>query len=252
MRSLILLLPFFAACSPADVRSGNPLALLSPYPPTEHVTAFIGQSNCNQAHNVGPTTVPSEAEVWHNGDQLFTYPALFGPQADYVDQMVTLGYAPTVVSRCSNGNNIATLMGYRFPELVTDLDTLGLVPDDVVIVHGEQDATLSSLAVLYGVRLHGPAPSGEGPSLLDLIYGEWPDARVLITEVRVRADGAFPYHDWTRTAQHDAALFSPSSCLVPTLDCELRTGTNQPHYSQAGLYCLGSKLADEVDDGTCL
>jgi len=261
-----LLMTLALACrQPAPQPGPDAAAFMLAPPPGPITILFLGQSNCNQAHSVNVASVPPEVVNVHNGTELVTgnpYPSLYGPQANMTEDLILAGYTEIyVISECYNGRTIQSLVDLSMPLLAASVSATQALypampdPTALVLVHGEQDATNESLAELYQARLVGPRPDPNVPALLEIVDENWPGIEVLITEVRVRSDGQYPYHHWTRAAQHHAGLLH-GVCLIPTGgpewdgDCALRGSTN-PHYSTAGLECIGGRIAQALVDGTC-
>ncbi|MEZ4237122.1 MAG: hypothetical protein R3F59_13400 [Myxococcota bacterium] len=227
-----------AACrTPASAAPGGPM--------TPFTVAILAQSNGSGATGPSPFDLADQlhrgAQVVDNGEALGAYPTLVGPEPWIVEDLLDAGFAPRVVIRALPGLNLENLRTKQLPLLIGDL---GPTPPDVVLVwQGESDARVEGTAREYRQRLAGPFGVDGDESLRDLLRAQWPDAPMLVVELRVRDYDYAAFHREVRAAQHDAGTL-PGVCLVPSYDAPLIQGDNQPHVSVEGLEIVARHAVD--------
>lgn len=210
---------------------------------------ILAQSNGSGVTGPSPYLLEDQrargARVVDNGEDLASYPAAVGPEPWLVDELLLLGYSPTVVIRANPNLSLESILTNQVPLLAADLldgVASGIVPDVVLLWQGEADARNEPGARLYENRLVGPwGEKGDG-SLRDQLRLLWPLSQLLIVELRVRDYDYAQWHAPVRAAQHRAGTL-PGVCLIPTYDAPLMPGQNQPHVSVEGLEVVGRRAA---------
>lgn len=143
---------------PDLARPGRRAAPLSP----PRVVAIIGQSNAGDVPTASGddpvwrlAPIQAGATVLWNGAALTAYPRRPGPIPYLVQRMQAAGVPnPVVVVRSVGGQEIAPYMlDQRTPMAVRDLALLGLEPDAILYVQGEDDAKTPATAAAYQGRL---------------------------------------------------------------------------------------------------
>ncbi|MEQ1506965.1 MAG: hypothetical protein ABMB14_32355 [Myxococcota bacterium] len=209
--------------------------------------AILGQSNASGVTGPSPFSLADQrargARVIDNGDELDEYPAAVGPEPWVVDELLGLGFAPTVVIRAIPGINLESIRSEQLPDLIADFDTgpvAGLTPDFVILWQGEADARTESFARTYHDRLVGPWGESKPESVRDVLHDAWPFVSLLVVELRLRDYDYGAFHPVVRAAQHLAGTM-PGVCVVPSYDAPLMPGQNQPHVSVDGLDIVGRR-----------
>lgn len=210
---------------------------------------ILAQSNGSGVTGPSPLRLEDQrargATVLDNGEVLDSYPPQVGPEPWLVDELLLLGFAPTVVIRAQPNIGIDAIQNKQLPLAIDDFATAELkgdAPDVVLVWQGEADARTEGTARLYQSRLVGPWGEGGDESLRDVLRERWPASQLLLVELRVRDYDYAKWHPEVRAAQHAAGTY-PGVCLIPSFDAPLMPGQNQPHVSVAGLEVVGRRAA---------
>ncbi len=182
------------------------------------------------------------------GAPLTEYARLVGPECFLVDELLNLGYDPTIIIRAVAGSNVDTSRNILVPALAADVLALNLQPDAIFSWQGEADARTESLAYVYDDRLVGPyGPTGKESVMGQIRELFAADLPWYVAALRVREDDYAPYHHIVRSA-HYVAGTHPNVCTVETFDAPLLPGDNQPHVDLVGLEIVGRRVAQSIAD----
>lgn len=213
-----------------------------------------GQSNAlGYSTPLNGTALPAAARLVVNGTQVFAYNSTkAGIETGLVPCLIGLGYDPTISVRAVNGRAMAALRDNQVPLMITDAATWG-TPAAAVLIHGEQDAAALGTARDYGHKLFGPEfEAGPGVLAVDtsamgrLRTAFGPRFPLVITELRLDAQTAYPFADLSRASQHIGCALDVECTMVRTAAFPLSTGG--VHYGPQGFYDLGLAVCARLND----
>lgn len=150
------------------------------------VVVWIGGStSIGTAPPLTGNALPASARDYQQGIQKTTLNAInSGAQDGFLDCMDAQGFAVTLVERGQQGITVNYLQTVHLPNAITDVASLGLTPDVLVVIAGSNDATSLTNATLYRERVFGPwfslGPGSLDTSLVAQARAAWGDHLPLV------------------------------------------------------------------------